>query len=209
MSTASEQLRAALSSADSFQTWLRDRGFVPVVPAPQLPSKQSLRDAQHYHAPDHPRSPYLLALYNEQWNEQAIVGRDLRVRQRDANEYQKLLRAQGHKKDAPALCILACPQFLVVFALDGDPFSKRLRFTAERLSRPGTPLEQMFARFRASTMAGWAQAPSGTDDWIDEVLNEAATVYRGTSRSSMSAASSMNTSSASWITSGAASRLCC
>ena len=69
MSTASEQLRAALASADSFQTWLKDRGFVPVADAPQVPAKQSLRDAQHYHSPEQPRAPYLLALYNERWND--------------------------------------------------------------------------------------------------------------------------------------------
>lgn len=173
MSTASEQLRAALASADSFQTWLKDRGFAPVTDAPQVPAKQSLRDAQHYHSPEQPRAPYLLVLYNERWNEQSLVGRELRVRQRDANEYQKLLRAQGHKNNAPALCLLACPQFLVVFELNGDPFARRLRFTTERLSRPGSPLEQHFARFRASTMAGWARDPGGTADWIDEVLNDA------------------------------------
>lgn len=173
MSTASEQLRAALASADSFQTWLKDRGFVPVADAPQVPAKQSLRDAQHYHSPEQPRAPYLLVLYNERWNDQSLVGRELRVRQRDANEYQKLLRALGHTKDAPALCLLSCPQFLVVFELTGDPFARRLRFTAERLSRPGSPLEQHFARFRASTMAGWARDPGGATDWIDEVLNDA------------------------------------
>ena len=113
------------------------------------------------------------ALVVKRLNDQSLVGRELRVRQRDANEYQKLLRAQGHTKDAPALCLLACPQFLVAFELNGNPFARRLRFTAERLSRPGSPLEQHFARFRASTMAGWARDPGGAADWIDEVLNDA------------------------------------
>src|SRR5579871_7014801 len=115
--SASEELAEALSTEAELVRWLRSRGYVSRSPAPPVPSKKSLSGARHFSAPENPRAPYLLLLYDASWTAQKLVGAELRLRQRDANEYRTTLRAGGMGNDVPALAIVACPEFLCAFAL--------------------------------------------------------------------------------------------
>lgn len=173
MTDAQRELTAALKDEASLERWLGLRGYTPLMPAPPPWSKPGLKEARYFHAAKHPRAPILLCLWSGGWTERALRGSDLRARQRDANEYRRWLRGHGHEREAPALCLVACPEFLVTFALDDNPFSRRLRFTPQLLDRAGNPLEQHFARFRASTFETWAVATSPpADSFLAELDGE-------------------------------------
>ena len=171
--SASEELAEALSNGASLARWLEGRGYVPRSPAPPVPVKRSLSGAAHYSARSHSRAPHLLVFYDERWNVNHLVGAEIRMRQRDAHEYRTTLRADGLENDSPALALIACPEFLCAFPLDGDPFGRRVRFTPDRLATPGTPAQQAFARFRASTFENWVDKDQATGSLADELFGSA------------------------------------
>jgi hypothetical protein len=168
--SSSDELVEALRDRTSLVRWLEGRGYVPRSPAPPIPSKRSLASAAHFSAISNPRAPHLLVLYDESWTINQLVGSEIRLRQRDAHEYRTTLRASGLENDSPALALIACPAFLCAFPLDGDPFGRRVRFTPERLATPGTPAQQAFARFRASTFEKWAREDRNSGSLADELF---------------------------------------
>ena len=170
--SASQELAEALRDRESLIRWLAGRGYLPRSPAPPVPAKKTLSGAAHFSANANPRAPHLLVLYDNAWTVGHLVGSEIRVRQRDAHEYQTTLRAGGLEHDAPALAVIACPEFLCAFPLDGDPFGRRVRFTPDRLSTPGTPAQQAFARFRASTFETWARDEKSAASLVDELFGE-------------------------------------
>lgn len=168
--SSAEELKEALRDEPSLVRWLESRGYVIRAPAPPFPAKKSLSGARHFVAKSNARAPYLLVLYDPTWSSRRLLGADLRIRQRDANEYRTTLRAGGMENDAPALAVVACPEFLCAFALDGDPFGRRVRFTADALGTAGAPLQQAFARFRASTFETWAHEEKPSEDSLAGAL---------------------------------------
>ena len=95
--------------------------------------------------------------------------------------------AQGHKKDAPALCILACPQF----------WSSCVRRRSILQATAFSPLSDFRDWARCWSRCSLAFAPrpwlvghkllAVRDDWIDEVPNDADDGLSRDPRSSMSA----------------------
>lgn len=179
MSQPDQELSSALKSQEYLRQWMATRGFVPVSTPPPVPQTRMLAGATYYHAPDHPQAPRLLVLWRDDMRERSIHGKELRSLQREANHYRDLSRAKGYRAEAPHLCLVGCPDFLMAFPLDGDPYARRLRFSPERLRNVESPLYAHFRALDASSMETWVlgtgQESSGDDEHdalFDDLLGD-------------------------------------
>jgi hypothetical protein len=162
--TPKEELSRALASQTAFEEWLASRGYVPDPQPPPASPKKALSGARTFHAAGQD-APRLLVLWRPDIRERAVHGNDLRMLQREANHYVTRLRAESAGARTPDLCVVASHELLLLFALDGNPFARRLRFTPDRL-RPDSPLTQHFQRLSATHMAGWAATSAASSDTL-------------------------------------------
>lgn len=166
---AAKELRHALASETALTSWLETRGYVPEQPGLPAASRKSLLGGRAFHAPAF-AAPRLLVLWRPEMAERAVHGNQLRALQQDANQYVTRLRAEAAGVRLPDVCVVATSEYLLLFALDGNAFSRRLRFTPERV-RVGTPLESVFRAFSAAYLSGMRQAPPArTDAVLDSIL---------------------------------------
>jgi hypothetical protein len=168
-----EELTRALSSEQSFEAWLASRGYVPEPqPLPASP-KKVLTGAQTFYAPGQD-APRMLVLWHPELRERSVHGNDLRLLQREADHYVTRLRAEGAGDRTPDLCAVGSHELLLLFPLDGNPFSRRLRFTPDRL-RADSPLTQHFQLLSAIHMAGWRKTSAASSDTLlADILGSAA-----------------------------------
>lgn len=162
--TAREELTQALASADAFDDWLASRGFAPADADLSARVKAPLRGARIAHAEGAPR---LLTLWRD-FTARSAHGRNLREIQREANALRVALEAGGVASYAPDLCLVACSDFLVVFPIDGDPFARRQRFTADALAREDAELTRAFRRLDAAELARLRTADAVEHDLPDD-----------------------------------------
>lgn len=157
-----QELRNALASSEALEAWLATRGYSPEVPGLPPLSRKSLQSARAFRASG-AVAPRLLVLWRPDLAERAVHGNQLRALQQDANQFVLRLRAEAPGVGLPDLCLVGTPDFMLLFALDGNAFSRRLRFTPERL-RPGSPLQAAFRAFGAPYLAGMKQAVVARDE---------------------------------------------
>ena len=151
-----KHLLDALDGPETLGQWLATRGFDTPAPiadgAPALTGP--LRDARFLQSGDHPNAPRLMVLWNDFKGQRAIYGKELRAIQKKANAWWRQIQGTDAASDLPHLCLLGCPHFMILFPLNGEPYTRRLRFTPERLEK-SEPLRQRFANFTASKTASW------------------------------------------------------
>lgn len=173
-STLQAELQQTLSDEGALHQWLASRGFHHDSRVLSPPRKKDLSGVLHFTAADPLlRAPRLLVLWRKDMTERSVHGSTLRMLQREANNYRTtLLGNAATVAEAPDLFLLACPEFLLLFPLNGDPFARRMRFAPARLPQ-GSELAQRFQDFSAVHLATFARsgapASAGGDGW-DELL---------------------------------------
>lgn len=161
-------LERALGGAAEFERFLRHRGYER---APEMvgPDRASLAGARPMAPADpaHEQAPRLLTLWRDDVTRRALHGVQLRRLQKDAVHFRERVLVYD-PVHAPDLFVLGCPEFLMVFPLDGDPFARRQRFTVEQV-RHSALLAGRLAQLSAASMVNWARAVEGdaADSWDD------------------------------------------
>ena len=165
----SEQLDEALTSEGSLLKWFERRGYEPKDLGLPLPSKQILSGAKYLASGEAEKAPRILYLWRESFAARAVHGEHLRQIQIEANAFRDILVAEGYESSAPNLTAIGCSHFLIFFPLNGDPFARRLRFTADQLDKTDGALAEHYRQLNAQTMAEWAKTP---DESPDELLSD-------------------------------------
>jgi hypothetical protein len=158
--TPAARLEKALDSEDALLADLAKRGWKPSGNEDILPQHAVLRGATLLDSESVQDAPRVFFLWRETFkSERSVHGSKLRELQFQVNAYRDQLLADGFYAEAPALCVVGCPAFLVLFPIDGNPYTRRVRFTPSMLRHGSEALASQFARLNAKMLATWAEEP--------------------------------------------------